>query len=89
MLEEYAGVSRETRQYFRSHSFGDGSRRLYAICTAWPSGHAIGHVDDEGNLASIDQEIESELSLKKGKSALGAVADDSFVQLNMQLPWAA
>lgn len=46
--------------------------------------HAIGHVDDEGNLTSIDHQVQTELSAQGGPSAASGTGGDSFVQVNQQ-----
>lgn len=44
--------------------------------------HAIGHVDDEANLTSIDQETQTEVSFTKGKNWLTGAPDTAFAQVN-------
>lgn len=44
--------------------------------------HVIGHVDDEANLTSADLEIQSEMSVTKGKNWLTGAPDTSFAQID-------
>lgn len=45
--------------------------------------HVVGHVDDDAKLTSVDQDLQTELSITKGKNWLTGAPDTSFAQVNI------
>jgi hypothetical protein len=46
--------------------------------------HAVGHVDDEGNLASVEEEIETEMSMQTGNTGTNGTASTNYAQVNLR-----
>ncbi len=46
--------------------------------------HAIGHVDDEGNLASIEEEIQAEMSMQTGNTGTNGTTSTNYAHVNLR-----